>query len=316
MDSLNTRATSWNRRARLLCLALCALLLAGCTPASAPAPTLQPTNTAQPAALAPQTATAAPPSAQPGRTLEVHFIDVGQADSILVRQGGAAMLIDAGNNPDGPDVVSYLRSQGVTQLDTVVGTHPHEDHIGGLDTVLYAFDTDRIIMPKVAHTTMTFEDVVDAIEAKNLQVTTPVPGKTFALGDANCTVLAPQQHAYDDLNNYSVVLRVTFGGTAFLFTGDAEALSEQEMLSGGQNLRADVLKVGHHGSGSSTTAAFLRTVSPSVAVISVGAGNDYGHPAAAVVKRLQNAGVRVYRTDVSGTVVIKSDGARVRVVRG
>jgi competence protein ComEC len=258
MASWNTRATSWNRRARLLCLALCALLLAGCTVATDPARTFPPADTARQAAAAPPSATAAPPSAQPGQTLEVHFIDVGQADSILVRQGGAAMLIDAGNNPDGPDVVSYLRSQGVTQLDTLVGTHPHEDHIGGLDTVLYALQTDRVIMPKVAHTTKTFKDVIDAIEAKNLKVTTPVPGQTFALGDASCTVLAPQQHAYDDLNNYSVVLRVTFGGTAFLFTGDAEALSEKEMLSGGQDLRADVLKVGHHGSASSTTAAFMR----------------------------------------------------------
>jgi competence protein ComEC len=245
--------------------------------------------------------------------LEVHFLDVGQADCILVQQGADAMLIDAGNNADGPDVVTYLHDHGVNRLDTVIGTHPHEDHIGGLDLVLLSFPVDTLIMPKVAHTTKTFEDVLDAIKAKGLRVTAPVTGQRFRVGDAQCTVLAPRSAHYDDLNDYSVVVRVTFGDTAFLFAGDAEAESENEMLQGGLPLSADVLKVGHHGSATSSTAAFLKAVSPSAAVISVGGDNDYGHPAPATLGRLEDVGARVYRADLTGTIVVHSDGRTVRV---
>jgi len=297
----------------LLCALAALLLLSGCAPAGAVSePALTP---AGPAAPTPS-ATPSPPSAaphEPQGELEVHFIDVGQADCILIKQGSAAMLIDAGNNADASAVVAYLRGAGITRLVTVIGTHPHEDHIGGLDAVLLAFPAGSVIMPKVAHTTKTFEDVLDAIEAKGLSVTAPVPGRRFGVGDARCTVLAPRSAAYDDLNDYSVVVRLTFGDTAFLFTGDAGAESENEMLSGGLPLGADVLKVGHHGSRTSSTAAFLRAVSPSAAVISAGTDNDYGHPAPETLARLRDAGARVYRTDLSGTIVAYSDGQTVRI---
>ena len=281
----------------LICVLAAALILCGCTMGIAPESTAAPS---------------AGTTSVEG-TLEVHFVDVGQADCILIRQGAAAMLIDAGNNADGPDVVAYLREHGINRLDTVIGTHPHEDHIGGLDLVLLSFPVGTVIMPRVSHTTKTFEDVLDAVDAKGLTVTAPVTGQSFRMGDANCTVLAPGSANYDDLNEYSVVVRVTFGDTAFLLTGDAGAESENEMLQTGLPLTADVLKVGHHGSSSSSTTAFLRAVAPSAAVISVGRDNDYGHPASVTLDRLDDVGARVYRTDQSGTIVAYSDGQSVRI---
>lgn len=248
----------------------------------------------------------------PGGRLEVDFIDVGQADSILVRQGEHAMLVDAGNNADASTVVGYLTKQGIKQLDVVVGTHPHEDHIGSLDKVIQSFGIGQVIMPKATTTTKTFADVIAAIKAKGLTITTPVPGNSFKLGDASVTILAPNAAKYDDLNNYSVVLRVVYGGTSFLLTGDAQAVSEAEMLASGRTLKADVLKVGHHGSVSSTTDAFLAKVAPAYAVISVGKGNDYGHPARSTMQRLKVHGIPVYRTDENGTIAAVSDGKSIK----
>ena len=281
----------------LICVLAAALILSGCT-----------MGVAAESTAAPSAGTTAVQG-----TLEVHFLDVGQADCILIRQGAAAMLIDAGNNADGPDVVAYLRDHGVNSLDTVIGTHPHEDHIGGLDLVLLSFPVGTVIMPRVSHTTKTFEDVLGAVETKGLTVTAPETGRSFRVGDANCTVLAPESADYDDLNDYSVVVRVTFGDTTFLFTGDAGADSENEMLQAGLPLMADALKVGHHGSASSSTTAFLRAVAPAAAVISVGRDNDYGHPASVTLDRLDDIGARVHRTDQSGTVVAYSDGQAVRI---
>lgn len=241
-------------------------------------------------------------------SLEVHFLDVGQADSILVKAPGGVMLIDAGNNADADDVVSYLKNQGVSKIDVLVGTHPHEDHIGGLDAVIDTFDVSKIYMPKASTTTKTFEDVLLAIQRKGLKVTTPTAGSSFDLGSANCTILAPNSDTYDDLNDYSIVLKMEYGQTSFLFTGDAETASEQEMLQKKYDLKADVLKVGHHGSSSSTSPAFLKAVSPKHAVISVGKNNQYGHPDSVILNRLSVYGAEIYRTDESGTIIAISDG--------
>lgn len=243
--------------------------------------------------------------------LVVHFLDVGQADSIVVQSAGHAMLIDGGNNGDADEVVGYLKKQGVRKLDVLVGTHPHEDHIGGLDAVIKEFDVGTVYLPRVTATTRTFQDMVAAMKARGLTATAPRPGDSFPLGNARVTVLAPESERYEDLNNYSIVLRVSYGDTAFLLAGDAEAVSEEEMLGGGRELSATVLKLGHHGSDSSSTAAFLRRVAPQYAVISVGRENTYGHPARSTMLRLKDLGVPVYRTDQNGTMVATSDGRTV-----
>lgn len=243
--------------------------------------------------------------------LEVHFMDVGQADAILIKNGQNAMLIDAGNNGDADYVVNYLKNQGIKKLDYVIGTHPHEDHIGGLDAVIYAFDIGKVYMPKVIHTSKTFQDVIYAIKNKGLKITNPVVGSKLVLGDAKGIILAPNSIQYKDYNNYSIVLKLIYGNTSFLFTADAEDLSEEEMLSNGLDLSADVLKVGHHGSRSSTTLAFLNKVNPKYAVIMTELGNDYGHPHKETMEKLMKKGIIIYRTDQNGTIVLKSDGENI-----
>lgn len=240
--------------------------------------------------------------------LKVHFIDVGQADSILIQQGSKFMLIDAGNNGDGKLVKNYLLQQGVKSLDYVIGTHPHEDHSGGLDYIINDFKIGKIYLPKATSTTKAFGDVVVAIKNKGMKVALPIPGESFNLGSAKCTILAPNNSKYKDLNNYSVVVKLEFGSNSFLLTGDAEDISESEILSSGFNVKADVLKVGHHGSHSSTTVEFLSKVNPKYAVISCETDNDYGHPSKETMDKLKNKKITVYRTDELGTIIATSNG--------
>lgn len=254
----------------------------------------------------------APAPTQVNGTLHIHYIDVGQADSILIKASdGTAVLIDGGNNPDGPNVVNYLKSQQVKELAAVIATHPHEDHIGGLDAVIKSFPVKAVYMPNASTTTKTFEDLVSAVTASGAKRIQAKAGVTLDVPGLTGQFIAQNGRGYEDLNNYSAVLRLTFGKIAFLFTGDAKEISESEMLESSQNVKADVLKVGHHGSSSSTSSAFLKAVSPKYAIISVGTGNDYGHPAASTLSRLSGAGVQVFRTDKDGTVVATSDGENV-----
>src|ERR1035437_3137367 len=239
---------------------------------------------------------AAPPAFQ------VSFVDVGQGDATIIQAGSHSMLIDAGTNASTNALINTIKSDGINNFDVVVGTHPHEDHIGGMDAVINRFGVAAIYMPAVSSGTKTFDDVLQAVRKKGLTVSSPVPGSRFNLGTATCTILAPNGRSYDDLNSYSIIMRISYGTTDFLFTGDAQTDSEKEMLAKGYNLKADVLKVGHHGSDTSTSPTFLKAVSPQYAVISVGKGNSYGHPAPTTLDKLNGAGVKVYRTDLNGTI--------------
>ena len=246
--------------------------------------------------------------------LLAHFIDVGQADCILVQTpNGRNMLIDAGNNADWPLIDAYLKSKQISRLDVVIGTHPHEDHIGSLDQVISHYDIGQIYMTKVSANTKSFRDLLLAIKKKGLKVNTAKAGVVLDLGpDVQAVLLAPNSNHYDDTNDYSAVLHLVYGNTSFLFTGDASKPSEYEMLRNGLP-KADVLKVGHHGSRSSTTEAFLKAVSPSIGVISVEADNSYGHPTRETLERLARHHIQVLRTDQDGTVIVTSDGQTIKV---
>lgn len=237
-------------------------------------------------------------------TLVVEYLDVGQADSILLSSGGEYMLIDAGNNDDGDDVVAYLRKVGANELKYAVGTHPHEDHIGGLDDVINSLNVKNVLLPNATTTTKAYGDVLDAIESKGLRITVPKQGETYRLGNTNITVVSAQTS--NELNNTSIVLKATYKNTSFLFMGDAETEVENTILSSGINIKSDVLKVGHHGSYTSTGSDFLKAVNPKVAIISCGAENSYGHPHQSTLDKL--SGKAVWRTDINGTVIAMTDG--------
>lgn len=248
--------------------------------------------------------------------LKVHFIDVGQGDAILIQTpAGQNMLVDAGENDCGSLVVNYLISQGVKDLDIVVGTHPHSDHIGGLDTVINRLPVKNIFMPKVTNTTQSFRDVLDAVKNQGLKITVAKAGVDLTLDGVDCRFIAPLQNSYEDLNNYSAVIKLDYGSQSFLLTGDAETDSEAQMLSSGVNLKSTVLKVGHHGSYSSSGSRFLKAVAPQYAVIMVGRDNQYGHPHTQTLNRISGAGIKVYRTDQDGTIVFTTDGKDMQVSR-
>lgn len=240
-------------------------------------------------------------------TLEIHYIDVGQADSALLLCGDESMLIDGGNVADSDLVVSYLAQHGVEKLDYVVCTHAHEDHVGGLAGALSQYSVKKVLAPVTEYESRAFENFLKYTQEQGLGITLPEPGDAWTVGTAAVTVLGPVQD-YEETNNTSIVLRVDFGETSFLFTGDLERAAEEDLLASGAWLEADVLKVGHHGSDTSTSYPFLREVDPDYAVISVGENNDYGHPSEDTLSRLRDDDVTVYRTDLQGDVVCTSDG--------
>ena len=239
-------------------------------------------------------------------TLKIYFIDVGQADSILLENKGHYMLIDAGNNEDGPKLVNYFNEQDIKEFDYVVGTHAHEDHIGGMDDIIKNFKIDNFYMPDAITTTKTFEDVLDALEETNVIFQTPKVNQTFNLQDTTITTLSVTADE-KNLNDTSIVLKVKHGTNTFLFMGDASTKIEKNLLN--KDIKSDVLKVGHHGSRYSTSLEFLKKVSPEYAVISVGENNTYKHPHEEILKRLEEQNIQIYRTDKQGTILAKSNGS-------
>jgi len=240
-------------------------------------------------------------------TLTVTWLDVGQGDAAVIQCGGQSMLIDGGKPEKSSYIYAWLQQHGLSYLDVIVATHVDADHIGGLSGALNYASVGTAYCPVTTGTTETFQSFVKYLAQRGKQITVPTAGETFALGGAQVQILGPL-HSAEDSNDNSIVLKVSFGATSFLFTGDAERAEEQDLLNAGVNLQSTVLKVGHHGSDTSTSYPFLRAVAPQYAVISVGAGNSYGHPTEAVLSRLRDAGVTTFRTDMQGEITAVSDG--------
>lgn len=243
-------------------------------------------------------------------TLTVTWLDVGQGDAAVIQCGGQSMLIDGGKPEKSSYIYAWLQQHGLSCLDVIVATHVDADHIGGLSGALNYASVGTAYCPVTTGTTETFQSFVKYLAQQGKQITVPTAGETFALGGAQVQILGPL-HSAEDSNDNSIVLKVSFGATSFLFTGDAERAEEQDLLNAGVNLQSTVLKVGHHGSDTSTSYPFLRAVAPQYAVISVGAGNSYGHPTEAVLSRLRDAGVTTFRSDMQGEITAVSDGQTV-----
>lgn len=249
--------------------------------------------------------------------MSVHFIDVGQGDCIYISAGGENMLIDCGEASEFQKVADYLNGMGVSRLDAVVATHPHSDHMGGMSSVIMNYDIGEIIMPHIDDrdipTTRYFEKFIDACEEKNVQITEACPGNVIKIGDAEAEIIAPCSDEYKNTNDYSVGILLTHGSNSFLFTGDAETFSEEEMIESGRLRHVRVYKAGHHGSTTSTSDDFLKIVSPEYAVIMCGSGNSYGHPHKETIEKLSNYVKQIYRTDLNGNIVFESDGFNLHI---
>ncbi|MCC8073986.1 MAG: MBL fold metallo-hydrolase [Clostridiales bacterium] len=248
--------------------------------------------------------------------LVVHYLDVGQGDSEFIElPNGECMLIDAGEKENADYVVETIQNYGYDTINYVVATHPHTDHIGAMADVIDEFSIDEVYMPKAVSTSATYENLLETISDKNLEITTAKSGvSVYSDSELDIEFLAPVGTDYSDLNNFSAVLKITYNETSFLFTGDAEDTAEEEMLENCYyELDCDVLKVGHHGSRYSSTEDFLNAVTPQYAVIEVGEGNSYGHPHDEAIERLENIGAEILRTDELGLITIRSDGENITV---
>lgn len=247
---------------------------------------------------------------------EVHFIDVGQGDSILIISDGKTILIDAGENDKGKVVVDYLKKLGIKKIDLLIATHPHSDHIGGMDTVINTFKIGKIVMQRLPDslvpTTRTYTDVLSAIADKGLKVTPAKVGDSYDFGSGKLTILGPNAE-YDNLNDMSIVCKFNYGKKSFLLAGDMQSSAEKDLLRKGFDLKSDVLKVGHHGSSTSTTKQFYKAVNPKYCVISVGDGNSFGHPNAKTLKTIATNGAKIYRTDFQGSIVIGISDGKINV---
>lgn len=250
-----------------------------------------------------------PTSVPDDSSFSIQFIDVGQADAALVQCDGSYMLIDGGNRADSNLIYSVLKRNQIDHLDIVVGTHAHEDHIGGLPGAFQYTTADLTLSPVTEYDSATFRNFAKYAQEKGNGLTIPRAGDTYALGSATVTILGV--NSTDDTNNTSIVLKIQYGETSFLFTGDAEQPAEKVILDSGADVSATVLKVGHHGSNTSSSYRFLREVGAQYAVISCGTDNEYGHPHDEILSRLKDADVQLFRTDLQGDVFCTSDGKSV-----
>lgn len=244
--------------------------------------------------------------------ITVHYLDVGQADSIFIElEDNKTMLIDVGELEDSDYIIDYINNLGYNKINFLVATHPHADHIGGMQKVVKNFEVDNVYMPKALTNTKTYENLLKEIDNKNLKIKTAKAGVTIVDDDnLDIDIIAPNSNTYEDLNNYSACIKLTYQNITYLFMGDAETLSENEIKT---DIKADVLKVGHHGSDTSSSISFLKKVNPSYAIISVGEDNSYNHPKKEVLDRLEKVGATIYRTDLNGNIVVKTDGKNIKI---
>ncbi len=250
----------------------------------------------------------------PDGTAVFTFIDVGQGDSTLIQFGDYDILVDAGEKAYGDDVVKVLEDAGVDDLEFLVATHPHSDHIGGINEVLDNIVVENFVMPDVEHTTNTYEKMLDSVIEKDINVIIPYQGqKLVDVEGAMVTVISPEICSDDNLNNYSICLRVDYGNTRLILTGDAEIKIEDMILDSGVDINADIFQVGHHGSVTSNSQGFLNAMKPQIAIVSAGEGNDYGHPHEEVTDRLTSVGATIYSTIDKSTITIITDGDEIKV---
>lgn len=238
-----------------------------------------------------------------------HFIDVGQGDCILIQVNNKNLLIDSGTSDSARKTIRYLKNNNIKKLDYVIATHPHDDHIGGMAGIIKTFEVGEFYSPKITATTQCFEDMVRALKNKGLKIKIAKPNITLDLGpNTTCIMLSPTKTSYKDTNNYSCAIKVSYKASTYLFTGDMQKLSEEEVLAKGYDLSADVLKVAHHGSNSSTSQEFLNRISPKIAVISCGFYNSYGHPTKETLDKLKKLNCIIYRTDLNKNIILISNG--------
>lgn len=246
----------------------------------------------------------------------VHYIDVGQGDCILIQVNNKNLLIDSGPSSSRKDLLDYLEKLNIKKFDYIIATHPHEDHIGNMDTIIKRYNIGSFYSPKVVSSSTTFENMISALVDKNLKINVLKKGfKGIDLGEnTEIEVFSPVENLFsDNLNDYSPIIKITFFNNSFLFTGDAEISTEETVLSQNNNLNCDILKVGHHGSSTSTSLDFLTSVNPSVAIISVGKNNSYGHPTSETLSLLNYFNIRTIRTDINGTIIATSDGKNISI---
>ena len=241
--------------------------------------------------------------------LTVSFIDVGQGDSILIKTpGDKYIMVDSGPSKEKDKLYGYISKMGISSFDVIIATHPHEDHIGNLDNIIEDYKIEEVYMPKISTNTKAFENLLNRIKQKGLKIKSIKSGLEFNIDNVRFEFLAPNSDEYEDINNYSGVLKVSYGETSFLLMGDAEKLSEGEILKSGVDVNADVIKIGHHGSSSSSSKKFIQAVNPKYAVISCGEGNDYNHPHKETISLLNSLKIKTFRTDLNGTITFNSDG--------
>ena len=247
--------------------------------------------------------------------LEISYLDVGQGDSAYIRVNDFDILIDAGPRSDSDKLMKQLEAKNIDDFEMIIATHPHEDHIGGMVDVFNRYDVESFYMPSVTHTTKTFENMINAVAKEGIKVQTIKEGMSFDLGQgAKIDVYSPIYESYEEFNDYSPIMKLIFGETEFIFTGDAEAHAEQDVVAKYPNdLKADVLKFGHHGSSTSSTEEFLQSVDPDYGIISCGVDNKYGHPHKETLDKITKFNIKAYRTDKQGQITLTSDGKNISI---